>query len=50
VADADFLVEQIKNVRIFEDQEGKMNLSLPGYRRRGFGYRAIHSLCRLEKG
>jgi D-tyrosyl-tRNA(Tyr) deacylase len=29
VADADFLVEQIKNLRIFEDQEGKMNLSLP---------------------
>lgn len=28
VANADFLSEKIKNLRIFEDQEGKMNLSL----------------------
>jgi D-tyrosyl-tRNA(Tyr) deacylase len=28
VADADFLVEKIKNFRIFEDHEGKMNASL----------------------
>ena len=28
VADADFLSEKIKNLRVFEDQEGKMNLSL----------------------
>ena len=28
LADADFLLEKIKNFRIFEDQEGKMNLSL----------------------
>jgi D-tyrosyl-tRNA(Tyr) deacylase len=28
VADADFLVGKIKKLRIFEDQEGKMNLSL----------------------
>ena len=27
-ADADFLSEEIKNLRIFEDQEGEMNLSL----------------------
>jgi D-tyrosyl-tRNA(Tyr) deacylase len=28
VADADFLSEKIRNLRIFDDQEGKMNLSL----------------------
>jgi D-aminoacyl-tRNA deacylase len=28
VGDADFLSEKIKKLRIFEDQEGKMNLSL----------------------
>jgi D-tyrosyl-tRNA(Tyr) deacylase len=27
-ADADFLSEEIKNLRIFENQEGEMNLSL----------------------
>ena len=27
-ADADFFIEKIKNLGIFEDQEGKMNLSL----------------------
>ena len=42
--DLDWMVRKVANMRVFEDEEGKMNKSIMTTERRGHGGLAIHPL------
>lgn len=47
---ADKMADKICKLRIFEDENGKTNLSLKERGRRGAGGESVHPVCRLPEG
>lgn len=47
---ADKMIDKLSKLRIFDDADGKTNLSIADVRGEFFDYLAIYAVCRLPEG